>query len=1347
MSQLPQPQTGDEFTRLLVGGLEQDQREARLKASLANPFGTLYADPQGRATFLPPDPDFFTAVGARFTSGAGDMQQLGVGKWALMSIPEMVAYGQRGDGISAPGPYINNHNQMVIDGQAREAHDVHLNDFWEHLPAPERVLLEQSGQSKESLLIRGISNGQQFAEFYPDLIETVRAQQQIQSYAEAHSLLSKAAGTTAFVGNLIDPFLIASAATGFGAPAVIGTREAAEQSTKAAVRSFARQSVRGPTDALLRDNLKRAGERSAMTRLLTVGGAGITGANFSVTSDTASQLHAMNLGFQDPEYSISVGNAALGFGLGAVLGEFAYRGVRSTIPPSGSKMMAASGHADDSLAALHHMSKETSASVQAGKTVRLPINTEDVSASDFIQDMVQNYNQVVIQDVARYLQKPSDVNVQELASFMSKMPSAKELTEALTDPSGIGPNRSTQYSNLHRRVGELIEKRDEAIRTQAGTKAIRKIQSDIASATNRMRVIEEENFVTQDTPLGRQLNDIIKFKPIETIDDLDQRAQVVNDVLDELVENNQSSLRSRNFVANWHKVSKFTGGNILLPRQRIKENIADDDLNVSIIARAGGVINSRGLDGAEVLYDKLGNEVVDAHTRILEMKRYQVVPIVQEVNNLKRQGIDIEEATLNIYKSRILGQDLDPRFTKLNELFFDRFVDDIGNRGVMSGSIREKFEDFAPMHRNTDFDRSAAKDAFVTSFIRHYSDEFSITDLDSPVNYNALHLAGFVDDVSSGYKIRNNPVTGEPYFDTLPQKLGDLDNDTGAAYEEALSASLKSDGERAFNRMFGQSGTDALEVTDAADYLVRTNSFNNRRSRRLLQQILMDDAVIDTGMFSLDIGQITHGYVKGGGYNVVRDEAVNQLFGTRVTYTDLLRALRARASGNSARTLALRDLEKLDVRESGRFVLDEQGAAFTAVASNIGAALVAGRNFVSILPMEAATGTLRAIMPKSDIIAHVNSIADSIKRLGNKEQLMNLGILRESENTSSRFVWQVNDHLPDSAARNPLVGASKHIAHAARVLFFERASTSYSKSLNYGASFFKMHHYRNKWDKLASLPSKLPEDAKELRGLARQVGIDVGEMTRLHRAGLTDPDMIAAAKRLREIDKFAMQSPERMSRVLEDAGLGDTGEELYRRLNRMASKDADDFVSTANVSDVDLTDNPIMNTITSMLSFNAHFYNSTLTRIGDSPYWKQAGMWAWLLGSEVSLSIMRDLLYNGESVETVIEKWDKEPVQNMAMAIARLPVNGPMSLLPAGIYAGVTGQPRRVFDDYTGSAALSMVGGLLDSVYSAGSDVIEEGELSPSTYRKINRYVPGMNAWMLRVLDEASTQFEEDEDK
>lgn len=1343
MTTLPPQQVADEFTRLLTGGLEQEQREARLAASLANPFDTLYSNEQGRATFLPPDPGFFTAVGARFTAGAGDLGELGAGKWALMSLPEMVAYAERGDGISAPGPYINNHRQMVIDGQARDAKNVHINDFWDTLPGPERMLLEQNGQTKESLMLRGISDGQSFAEFYPDLIETVRAQQNIQTYAEAHSILSKAAGTTAFVGNLVDPFLIAAAATGFGAPAVLATRETAEQATKATVRSFARQAVRGPTDALLRDNLKRAGERAVMTRLLTVGGGAITGANFSITADTASQLHAMNLGFEEPEFAINKANAALGFGLGAILGEFAYRGVRTAKAPSGSKMMALSEHADDSLAAIHHVSKEVRESARRGTTTRLPINTEDVAASDFIQDMSSNYNQVVIKDIIRYLDGPNDVNVQELAEFMAQMPTYKELTEALTDPAGIG-KRQTEYAKIHSEIGELINKRDAAIAAEAGTKAIRKLQSEISAATARMKQIEQDNFVTVDTPLGQMIDDIMKYKNIETIDDLDQRAQVVNDVFDELVANNQSSLRSRNFVANWHKFSKYTGGSALLPRQRIKAAIASDDPNVSMIARAGGVINSRGLDGAEVLYDKMGREVVDAHTRILEMKRYQVVPIVNEVNRLKKAGVDIEEATLNIYKSRILGEELDPRFTKLNQLFFDGFVDDLGNRGLMAGSLRDKFDDFAPMHRNSDFDRAAAKDAFTSSFVRHYSDTFKADDLSSEVNFNALKRAGFLND---DFSIRTNPETGEAFFDKLPESLGELTPEVRSAYTDNLELSLREDGTRAFNRMFGQSGTEALDVTDAADYLVRTNSFNNRKSRRLMQQILMDDQVIETGMFSLDISQITHGYVKGGGYNIVRDEAVNQLFGSRVTYADMIRALRARASGNSERTLALRDLEKLDVRESGRFVLDEQGAAMTAVASNIGATLVAGRNLVSILPTEAAIGTLRAVMPKSDIVAHVGMIGDSIKRLGNKEQLMHLGILRESENTSSRFVWQVNDHLPDSAAGNPLVGATKHLSHAARVLFLERASTSYSKSMNYGASFYKMHAYRNKWDKIATLPRQLPDNAKDLRALARSVGLDVGEMTRLHRAGLTEPGMINAAKRLRELDKNAMQSPERMSRVMEDAGLGEVGDELYRRMNRMASKDADDFVSTANVSDVDMTDNPIKNTITSMLSFNAHFYNSTLTRIGDSPYWKQAGLWAWLLGAEVSLSIMRDLLYNGESVETVKAKWEENPVQNMALAIARLPVNGPMSFVPAGIYAGVTGQPSKVFENYTGSAALSMVGGFTDALYSTGRDFAEEGEVSDSTYRKINRYTPGLNSWILRLLDEARTQFEADEDR
>ena len=739
-----------------------------------------------------------------------------------------------------------------------------------------------------------------------------------------------------------------------------------------------------------------------------------------------------------------------------------------------------------------------------------------------------------------------------------------------------------------------------------------------------------------------------------------------------------------------------------------------------------------------------GQEVVDAHTRLLEMKRYQVWPIISEVNRLKKIGEDIGQITRNLYRARILGEDVDPKYQKLYSLFFDDFVDDLGTRGLFSGTLKNKFEDFAPMHLNRDIDKGVAHDAFVNAFVRVYSRTFAADDLNAPVNLKTLNKMGLLDD---SLKTRINPDTDEPFFELIPSKVSELPEDVRKIYQDSVEDSLRKDASEAYHRLIGQAGTEDISLSDSANYIVRTNSINSKKSRRLLQEVLIDDEVLASGLVSNDLGQITHTYVKGGGYSIVRDEATNQAYGAQVTWNEHVQAMDARSKGNQQRTKALNEIKRLDTRESGRFVLDEQGAALTAVTSNIAASLVGGRNFLAILPMELSLGLLRTVVPKSDLVAQVNSIADSIKRIGNKEQLMHLGIIRETEHSGSRFVWQVNDHLPDQVAKNPLVVGSRHLSHISRVLFLKRLSTSVGKSFNFGATFYKMHHHRNRWDKLAGLPKKLPSDPKELRGLAREVGVEVGELTRLHRAGLTDPRMIEAAKKVREVDAQGLRSPEKLSAVLTKTDLGEQGNELYRRMNRFASRDADDFVATATAADVDLTDRPIMNMITSMLSFNAHFYNSTLTRIGDTPYWKQAGAWSWLLGSEISLSILRDLLYNGESPETVREKWEEDTVGQLASAIARLPVQGPMSILPAALYAGTTGRVDRIMDNFTGSAALNMVGSSLDTIYSAGSDMVEEGEISPSTYRKINKNIPGVNGWMLRLLDEARTQFEEDEDK
>lgn len=1360
MPQLPTRQVEDPITRLAQGVLDRERNAQIARQQVSKLDDVVTFDAQGRVTFQPNESGFFGTLGTKWKRSAAELRPLGTSRFVLESIPEYIAETTLGDNITAPGPYINDGSSVVLDGITRSAKDVRLSEFWDFIPDPERALLELRGYDLNRLLELQINTAQQFYEYMPVLVENIRGREIEENYKEEHGLLSKAVSTSAFIGNLIDPVTIVSAILlpVVGGIAETGIKESVKQTLKASVKSriasTARVAVEGPAGALIRRSIETGGSRGLVTRSLLVGGGAIVGGSYVTTADLGAQIHAMNLGLQNPEIEANLPALAIGTGLGMLLGEFAYRMSGRAIAKNGSRMFVTNPESLNSLAAMRHITSELNASTRLGKPADLVPDFDDIVASDFVEDMIQSlYNPQAIRSVADHLSignNLTDVDMRELGNFLTKFPSVEELQDFLTAPIGSRPT-TTKYETLTAEVERSADEIQAKITGGASNASVRKSQARMnANAAARDRLIQENFPVQPDAPLGSVLKEQLADVPIISMDTAGQRQDAITNALRHVLTDRTETINSRSLVGFIHSKSRFVGGKWLNPKQQTKAAIASKDDTTSLIARLEGLIIGNGLNNSEQLKNASGAQVRSATQAYHEMESRMLTAHDKELNALIRDGWKQDEIWLRIHQTRQFDVDLPKALQPYYDTYFG-IVEEIGRRGLAAGTIDNINARFFPTHVNRNKLGEVEKIGFTQAFRSSYGRIFTTDDLTAPLNRNALEKAGFLRRDGAKHVIAKNPDTGKPFFEKFPETVGDLSDEILEDYIKFLPDSLDLDANRAYARRFGTANRDVVDPDNPDIVAKRRLSPNSRVSRVLEQEIYLSPEVVASDALSKDLFNNMRTYVRTAGYNTVRDEAVGELLGQPARFHDVVQAMRNLSSGNKEADSALRRLLTADSKAAGRFVLEEDGAVFAAVAHGLmstGVNLTIGPTIVST---ELSTNILRTIMKPQTINEFVTRHVAALKLVSNKEQLRNYSILHDREMQSSRFLGMFDEFLPQSAADNVLVKGTKKMSHVARIVAFERVATSYGKSLAFGETFSKLHFRRKQFDKMLNLPKILPStDTAEFKGIARSAGLDPGELELLRQYGLVDSKMIKTAQSMLKIDKNSLLTPDNFLNATEklNSAQRKNADELFNRMTRFARDDANRFIPTPDVTDTGTSTNPILNLVTSFLSFANSFYNNTLTRVGQGPYWKQAGYFSTLLAGEVAGGIARDLLYNGESPETIIEKWEDNPVQQLSLAIVRLPLQSPMSLLSNTAYSlAAQGSPGGGIEGITGGATPAMMGRFVNGIFSASASVIKGEEVKDSAQRTLNRFVPGQNAWYIRLLDEYSTEFQEDSDR
>jgi len=1351
MSQIPQRQIEDVRSRLLNQELERSATTQRQLREQANPFSQAYRDSNFAPTFEQPTTGFFGSIANRLLVGSEELNSVGAG--IIRSFAER-GFGARE--FNLPAPYIDGNDFVVLDNKIVPSSEASLDDVWEALGPVEQNILKGEGKDLQTLQRLQITDGKKFADWYQLNAQVSRAQQSLQAYSESNPVLSGvSAGATLGVNALTDlvflTSLVTAPFTGGTSLGAAGAQQTARTGARLAARrilsSSASKFLRGTLDPVTlatREVVEGGAKKALLTRAIITSAGASYGGTYATVADAGAQTLANELGNQDPEYVTRVLPAVTGITLGGAISFWTTRGVFSSANKSGVSQLAGDEASANSLALVRHLSREQ----RLGRVT--PPDPADIASADMVESILGGlYNGTAISRVTSKLfgegRGIDEVDLPGLARFLTDAPTVKELDEFLERVPGSAPP-TTRY----RELTDELEDLSESLQNVRGMsdKEINKMSRRYNTVANELSQHVRENYVLDIPQSGvtERLRTAIKDRPVSALPSEEDKVQALAEILVNNTKKYSDPDRSRSLVSHLHKFGETKAGKFLLvnlltgPKMKAKAAVASDDPAESIVGRLFGLLDNKGMDNSEVFKNADGVAVKDTLTRQSQDMRYSIEPVFQEIRALKKAGVDDRTMFEALGNTRNSGADLPDQFRPLYDKYIS-FLEEIGDRAVESGTFERKLENFFNIAIASEYDSAAAEAAVRAAYKKVYAPLYDVNNPSSAVNYNTLKAGGYIDD---DFTIRINPDTERPYFDEIPTKVSEIPKEILPDYTARLDQSLDADSLRFFQR---RARDRNLPLTDSDEFRApvrRTNSIDPSKSRVADQRIYLDSAVLDSGFVSTDLNYNIRSYHQTTGYRVNRDAAVSEAFGDRVTWGTLDASL-DRIADTPAAKEAVTSLRQYDSVVSRRFRTNSEGAQLAGFMNVGAAASITGKVGISILPMEVAGQYTRALIPRRNIIDNVRALTRGFRQTFNKEELRMVGILHESDMHDPRFISNITEQLPDKANTRAL-HAARGGSHFLRTALGERALTSHARIIAYNLTFHKLHKVRKKLDRLQSFPQGIIE-GKEFNRLARELGIDKGELRMLQNAGILQPESISAARRALAVDSKALISDNRLLKVAADTG--DEGIlELWRKLNTMALRDAETFVLRPTPADVKITKDPIANLLFSMTSFVNGFYGTTLTRVGNSPYALQLGFFSFLLGSQIVTNVMRDILYNGESPDTVMDKWEEDPIRELALAVSMLPVQGPVGVIPTALFAyGIGGDVDRAVEGTFAGVTPGIMGRFAQTVYSTAHNVVTGEESSEADRRNLELVTPGYNSFILRILEETAEGFEEDDDR
>jgi hypothetical protein len=1298
---------------------------------VANPFDQLYFTKDGKPTFEEPNTGFFGAIGRNIFLSQEATDSLGFGGQAVLRSGAEMLSDLADGGLTAPVARVG--NGLLLDGETIPFAQATAKQAFSTLPPAVQLTMEMSGYGADNLTYLGIHSAEDLEERWSHIVQGTRARQALDNFNQNASPLALTGVVVGEFGAniLTDPLAIAGVV--FTAGTTTAAREGAKQGARAVTRRYL-------ADGVVRSVVARSGlaERKAASRLLFWGSGSAYVGGMNAAYQIGQQDYDIQHGLRAPSEGISIDPLQVGIAgsLGALFGEIGFRAAGFSPKPITRESYRAYTEVEDF--ASYMMSRDERLGFRSKDEL---VQDIDIEAYETVEELAKNtlntqqHRNLVDALVAD--EEVGEIDISELADFMLLLPDGDELDAFLKG----SPPSTTKFAQLTEEITELEPKVREAAAAGASDTA-KSLRRKLSSLYNERQLHIDNNLnITKDndTPVAVLVQELAGQIPIAANDTSSARIARIQQISDEGIRKASEGFRVRTLTPAMQDMLNKTGGALLNPLQQTRIAMHSDDPMERYISLTHTLIDHVGFDHTEMAVNAKGVRIRSVNDRVREFEQTKILNLRREYEALTRRmhPDDAQEMGYQILKAIDEGtiSDLPQEYQKAARIYAG-LMDDLGTRGVNSGYLGYKLQNFVAFNYNRQADYAA--DAFVDQFVRHYSEYFDPTEASSEVNYNALERMGYA------RRDGNHHVPKGDLFEELPKTVGEIPEEILDDYVEALDESLTRDAEAAFQRLTGHH--ERLSV-DPDDPEIRKNKRlrpNNQNARRIEQNFYLTPEMRDSGLVDYDIMKSVESYFHTTGYNIMRDEALGEFYGQPVRFTEWKRAMKNLAQNNPGATNALERLEMVDTIQAGRFRVNEDGAVLAATLQNFASSVVNAGITPTIVTTELAGSILRSVVHPTEILDHVSVVGQTLKNM-RKDDAKQIGILFERE--TNRFVGSAAEFTGEGAQEHLAVRATASLGRASRVISGERLFTTAAKSVHFSTSYMKMYSRRSKLDKLRGLSRRF-DDLADLKGAARSAGIDPDELLRLRSFGLLDDDMLDVAEKLTSIDSKALRDRTRLNKAAEELSHEDrvTAADLDRRLTRMAADDAETFVATPTANSKYTVENPIVNMLVQFTSFGRTFYNRGSARAATAPYHKQFAGFSFLVAAEITNSVIRDLLYNGHSLETIQESWEEDPQKNLALVLTRMPIWNPMNPVPL-IAAGMAGGQQFGLGNLTGAPALSMAARALGALQQTGKALVEGDEIPSSAVRTFNRTMPGNNFWFTRMINEGVHGFEEDEDR
>lgn len=1373
----------------------------------SDPYRNVYTTPTGGLTFSEPSGGFLPSLRSRLTTSArisDELQLGGIGQFALRSGADWYADYQADralEKVQMPGPYLNrdeNGWNVLIGGEQKSARDVGIQELWDSFSTLRQRMMLQAGYSPETLRGIRIQNAEQFAEKWPLLNEAILGRQWLERSAEEAPIRNFFAGATELAAQIgTDPFLLlslgatsvvkSSAKTAtIRAAATASVDDAAKAIEKITGKNYATQIAEyvaeGPSQIAARQAISQG--RSGAARAIFQGGATAYGATAGSAMAYAAHSYNLETGMVDPSQDMDVPwlQASMGGLLGFGLSEVGLRAMNRSYGQITKRT-----YLEES--PVYNLGSEINARLYDSKpqTLDQMVDMEHIKAADAIEDYVGTmYTPQQVRELKQVSNLIEAAGIEDSATtrtlrdYLLTMPSHDELTRFLSVAEGdtvsplqraldSGDLPETAFAQARRELWELEPKLREA-RASGNQTAAKALSRQVAAAQNAytesLSRLKLNDVGLEGKPVGLvdALRSIANDVPISALPTRDLQVAAVQRILNEPVvtENYWTTSIVPWFQNSW--LGKTTG--YLSPSMRMKRGLGSDNAKEALISRMMAVIDPRGFGQHEILRTEDGRAINNAKEKVRDWEITALEPLNQMVNASTAGKSDtvVAEDFGNIIRASAGLEDALPHNANIVNHIRGR-LDDMGSRGVQTTTLNNQLEDFVPIYTVDRLSPDMIETMKTSWFEKHMATHSKEMGRTAPVHYNTLARLGylkkdgaihrFASDIPEGFSNRIDPDTGEML---MPQTVADLGDEFVDDYYKALDDSLRIEAEWVIDRRtrkgidYNPDADDQLNtpwVGETQNAKAINNFVRSEMSRRIEQEVLLDPRVIQSGAIDTNPMHYMEWYGRSTGYNIMRDEALGEMFGQPVRWSVFMDALSREAGDDKAAQEVLKVLEHIDKSNAHRLGTRQEGALPANILANAAGIMASAGVTPTIMGTEGSVTLARALTSVQYYPTLVDNIQTALKHFLDTGYARSIGFENQWDQFSSRVIADHGDHMSRALQDNPAAQIATNASKWTRVVSGERPLTNTLKQMNYDVTYGKLWRYRKNLDKLADMDlQKVVEDSKVDRGLARQAGIPYGDYRLFKQYGLLDPQILRAAQRVHELDSKALSSRGRLRSVMlklddpEQAAV----RELDKRLDRFAWNDAEDLIATPSAATrASATgafgDSPWLRLLSGFTSWAMAFQTATIGRAGSASYSKQAGFVALYLAGEIFSQMYRDTVYGGYSIDEAADRWRDKPEQSVALTLSRLPVWGAFNPWMGAVQAMSGGYGTGAASAFD-APALSVFDRAVRSTASVGKSVINGEEISESDIRSMNRIAPPFNLWWLRATERIGEGFE-----